>query len=104
MTDDEIIVYALAHTYATHEFLAAEDEGRIYELLIERGTALGIDVPYGEEYQRAVLYRLDPERVPDYPYGETCPECGHEHGRQGWTACENCGWTVRDENATVRKD
>lgn len=97
MTDEEIIVYALAHTYATHEF-PGSDEGRIYDLLIQRGITLGIHVPAGEEYQRAVFYRLDPDRVPDYPYGETCPECAHEHGRRGWAVCENCGWdSARDE-------
>jgi hypothetical protein len=66
MTDHELITYALAHTYATHEFPGPE-EHRMYGLLLEHGGQLGIAVPEGDEYQRAVLHRLDPDRVPDFP-------------------------------------
>jgi hypothetical protein len=67
MTDAELTAYALAHTYATHEFANGADEHRMYELLLAAGDAIGVDVPLGDEYQRAVLHHLDPQRVPDFP-------------------------------------
>lgn len=64
MTDEEIIAYALAHFYATVEI---ENDHRVYELLLDAGSAIGVDVPAGDEYQRAVLHHFDPERVHDFP-------------------------------------
>lgn len=67
MLDDELLAYALAHTYATHEFSDPADEHRMYELLLAQGDLIGVEIPEGDEYQRAVLHHLDPERVPDFP-------------------------------------
>lgn len=75
MTEDELIVFALAHAVATLD-CSSDVDHQMYELLIDRGTAIGIDVPLGDEYQRAVLHHFDPERVPDFPL----PDAG-EHER-----------------------
>jgi hypothetical protein len=71
MTDDELLAYALAHTFATHEFADGNDELRIYELLLAAGDRIGVEVPEGDEYQRAVLNHLDPKRIPNFPYNPT---------------------------------
>lgn len=68
MTHDEIIAYALAHTYATIDFL---DNTEVLDVLYEYGSKCGIDVPLGDEYQRAVLHHFDPDRVPDFPLEES---------------------------------
>jgi hypothetical protein len=81
MTDKQLIAYALAHTYATHEFADPADETRIYELLLAAGDEIGVEVPLGDEYQRAVLHALDPSRIPDFPLdgpniNALCRRCG----------------------------
>lgn len=65
---EEIIAYALAHAVVTLDW-SPDDDDAAMEILIEFGTsdAVGIDIPLGDEYQRAVLHRFDPERVPDFP-------------------------------------
>jgi hypothetical protein len=65
MSRDEIIAFALAHAVATLD--VGEDESALLDLLHEYGESVGIDVPEGDEYQRAVLHHFDPDRVPDFP-------------------------------------
>jgi hypothetical protein len=69
MTDEEIIAYALAHAAATLN-MSGEEDAQCMELLYRYGFKIGVDVPLGDEYQRAVLHRFDPERVPDFPLTE----------------------------------
>jgi hypothetical protein len=64
MSKDEIIAWALAHAVAT---LDGPEDAALSDLLHEYGGKLGIDVPAGDEYQRAVLHHFDPDRVPDFP-------------------------------------
>jgi len=66
LTEDEIIAYALAHAAATLD-MSGDDDARCMELLYQYGDKIGVAVPLGDEYQRAVLHRFDPERVPDFP-------------------------------------
>jgi len=66
LTDDEIIAYALAHAAATLD-MSSDDDANCMDLLYQYGFKIGVDVPEGDEYQRAVLHHFDPERVPDFP-------------------------------------
>lgn len=63
LTHDEIIAYALAHAAATLDFPTQADEDEAMELLYQYGHKIGVEVRLGDEYQRAVLHRFDPERV-----------------------------------------
>lgn len=70
MIRHEIIAYALAHFIATVD-LSPDDDTVAMDLLYAYGDECGIDVPLGDEYQRAVLHHFDPERVPDFPLEES---------------------------------
>jgi hypothetical protein len=70
MTEDEIIAYALAHAAATLD-MSGDEDALCMNLLYEYGGKIGVDVPEGDEYQRAVLHRFDPDRVPDFPLGRS---------------------------------
>jgi hypothetical protein len=47
--------------------MSPDDDARCMGLLLKYGYRVGVEVPEGDEYQRAVLHRFDPERVPDFP-------------------------------------
>lgn len=64
LSSDELIAWSLAHAVAT---LDGPDDAELSDLLYEYGGKLGIEVPAGDEYQRAVLHHFDPDRVPDFP-------------------------------------
>lgn len=98
MTDDEIIAYALAHAVATLDFPADADEHQCGELMHQYGQSIGVDVPLGDEYQRAVLHRFDPERVPDFPLPDA------EEHRRAFEGVHGAGSAALDRDQPERSE